>query len=491
MRLISGIILWITFSYILYAFFYFYREAFRILTGELGGQILLILDEKETFQYNLFYSSLASSIGYMFSLRFVLSNSVSGQPFKTRTLIRRTLNDESFFTWSFLLWFGKVTSMLGIWYIIFPMQFDIDFLKEFPLLLILLPLTVFLSTWPKLSRIIRNDKFKWIGISFGLFMMMSFAFAFKNFMNTEKINRNILKNSIEYTYDLKVPKSQSHQWIQRKSLVTDIYLVRDTINELKPLIYFGDVNTQVALNNIAHQLNIEKDKLSEIERDQLIANLHIDRNISMNFINKLKYQFRKANFRNVQYSTGRKYSKYPSNYALFKYSGIQHYLNSRYYPEFEDFLDSAENLDFSKHAIRIPESQMYRVNALKEYNRIAIHVDKLGTTLNNRMIAKEELERVIYKFIKRYSPNFVIIYNADDNITYYRYIENLDLIYTQIDRLRNEMSLKLYEQPFDYWYWGDEMDSIKSKYPRNIVEWTQEEKRLIELMKKAGNNSYE
>lgn len=134
-RLISGIILWITFSYILYAFFYLYREAYRILTSGFYDKMLLVLDKKENFLHNFFYAALASSLGYMFSLRFVLNNSIYGQPIRTRTFIRRTLNDEGFFTWSFLLWFGKLASMLGISYTMFPLQFDIDFLKEFPLLL--------------------------------------------------------------------------------------------------------------------------------------------------------------------------------------------------------------------------------------------------------------------------------------------------------------------------------------------------------------------
>jgi len=49
------------------------------------------------------------------------------------------------------------------------------------------------------------------------------------------------------------------------------------------------------------------------------------------------------------------------------------------------------------------------------------------------------------------------------------------------------MSIDLYDKPFEDWYrWDEQWDSINSRYPTNIIEWTFEEKRLIELMKKAN-----
>ena len=125
---------------------------------------------------------------------------------------------------------------------------------------------------------------------------------------------------------------------------------------------------------------------------------------------------------------------------------------------------------------------MYRINALKGYNRIEIYVNNENATLNGEIVSKEMLEQIVYQFIKNYSPNFVVIFNLDDQVTYGRYIEYLDLIYARIDQLRNEMSIDLYKQPFDYWYWGEELDTIKFRYPRHIIEWNQEEKRLIKLM---------
>ena len=485
----SGTILWIIFSYILYAFFFLSREIFRFLTADFGDQVLLVLDKNETFIYNLFCSSLAVAIGYGLALRFVLQNSVTGQSAKARFLMRRTLNEQDFFTWAFLSWFSRITSILGICYIAFPIQYDVYFLDEFPFLLTLLPIVVFFTTWPKLALITKGYRLKWTAISLGIFATMSFGFAFKSFLASEKINKILLKKSIEYTYGLTVPRSQTQQLLQRRSLTTNVYIVRDTIDPFQPIIFINNVYTQTGLDSIDIKLNIERDKLSWIESSQMAINLHIDENIPMTFVEELKYRFRQDSLRIIQYSTGQKHSKYPPNYPQWKYSGIQQNLYPRHYPKFVSFLDSAEHLDFDKYTIRLPESMMYRVNALKEYNRIEVYVGKDDVMVNGATVTDSKLAEIVYKFTKKYSPDNVIIFNKDNQITFGRYIEYLDLVYSQIENLKNEMSLELYQRPLEYWYWQPELDSIKSKYPRNVLEWTREEQRLLDLMKKAGNTT--
>ncbi|WOK07476.1 hypothetical protein RT717_02425 [Imperialibacter roseus] len=487
--LTSGTILWITFSYILYAFFYLSREILRFLTADFGDQVLLVLDKNEAFIYNIFCSSLAVAISYGLALRFVLQNSVAGQSAKTRLLIRRTLNDQGFFTWAFLSWFSRLISILGICYITFPIQYDIYFLDEFPLLLILLPIVVFFSTWPKLSRITKGYAAKWATVSFGLFATMSLGFTFKSFLASEKIDTILLKKSIEFTYGLTVPRSQIHQMLPRRSLTTNVYVARDTIDPFQPIIFVKDVYIQTGLDSVDFKLNLERDKLSWLESSQMAINLHIDENIPMTFVEELKYHFRRDSLSIIQYSTGHKHSKYPTNYPLWKYSGIQQYLYPRFYPKLVEFLDSAEHLDFTKHRIRLPQSMMYRVNALEEYDRIEVYIGKQEVMVNGTVVSDDRLAEIVYKFTKKYSPDNVIIFNKDNQITFGRYIKYLDLVYSQIEKLKNEMSLELYQKPFDNWYWLPEFNVINSKYPRNVLEWTREEERLLGLMKKAGNTT--
>jgi biopolymer transport protein ExbD len=489
-QLISGIILWITYSYVLYAFFYLFREAFRFLTTGVGDQILLILDAKENFIYNLFYASIASSLGYIISLKFVLQNSTMGQSRRSRFFIRRTINDGGFFFWSFLFWFGKIMGVLGITYIY--LQFEINFLIEFPLLLCLIPIVVFLSTWPGLRMFLGQKTFQWFIVSFGLFTTMSFIFALKDFIEVDQINKNLLKTSVEYSYGLSVPVSEYHKPIARRYLATDLYLVNDSVTSI-PVIFLDDVYNRIDIKKVSENLMQEKAKYSVYDEYQMVINLHINKNIQLSYVNKLKREIRKSGIGRVQYSTFKVDSKYPSYHPIFKYSGIEQYLYP-WYLGLEPFLDSAENLDFSKYTIRIPEAAKYRIIDIKKYNRVELKVDRSKVYLNGRQFTKAQLKALLYALTKKYSPKFAVIYSPSDEIKYERYIEYLDLIYSVNYQVKNEMSQELfnkpYEQmnPFDDRYSSDEKDSINAKYPRMVIEWTPEEKRLMKLINKAANN---
>jgi biopolymer transport protein ExbD len=482
-NLIGGLILWTLTTYIFYAFFQLYREAFRFFTGELGDSVLLVLTPSENYFYNLFHAAIASSLGYHIALRFILQNSIKRTDWRTLSLARRTLNSEGFWTWSFLLWFGKLGSMLGIWYLIFALQYDLDLMKEFTSMLVLLPLVLFYSSWPSFSRIIRANKIKWFLSLSSVFVLMSFGFAFKNFTDYQAINNNNRKHSISHTFGLDIPLTQSYKRIESRWTAIDVYVVKDTLETDQPVIFFEDIKTRINLQNIQHALTKERERYSYYDQFRITVNLHIDSQISMKYITQILDELRKSNLRNIQFSTGRRYSRYPAEYPSFKYYGIQKALPF-YYSEFVNFLDSAEQIDLIGKRFKLSESLMYRNGTLKSYNRIQINVNPDFVTLNNQKIDSLYLEQKVYHFIKKYSPNYVIVLNSDDDITYGRYIGILDILWTQVDRLRNEMSLKLYEKPFDHGYRKLEQFTIKQEYPRKILEWSNEEQRLNKLMKK-------
>ena len=95
---------------------------------------------------------------------------------------------------------------------------------------------------------------------------------------------------------------------------------------------------------------------------------------------------------------------------------------------------------------------------------------------------KKNLKKLFYGFFKRYSQNTVVIYNVEGDVPHGRYIEILDVLYWQIDRLRDELSREKYDEPFEQWDIGEKKNVIMSTYPRSIVEWTMEEERLNRLM---------
>jgi hypothetical protein len=483
--LFSGFLIWVLCAYIMYAFFQVFRETIRFLTAHLGDEVLLVLSPTENYFYNLFFASIASALGYSIAQRFVLQNSSYIHNASTKSLIRRAITKEGFHTWSFMLWFGKLGSLLGISYWISAFQYELDIISEFPLFLILLPLVLFYSSWPNISRLFKEKK-GWLFVSLTcIFLVLSFGFSFKNFLNHEKINNNLLKRSIEQTFDLQIPLSQSFEKKLRRSFTLEIYIVMDTTTSDTPLIFFQQITKNVKISNIPMAVNLEREKLSKYEYGQLQANLHIDARIKMQYIKPILEELRKANLRWIQYSTARKYSRYPSDYPYFKQFGIQRVLFPGYYPEFEEFLDSAEQINLKGKAFKLSESYMYRNAQLKNKHRIEINLSPNSILLNNQQIDLLKLEQTVYRYIKKYTPEYLIILNTQDDVTYKQYIEVLDLLYTQIDRLRNELYYELYQKPYEQQYWHSEPDTIKRLFPRNIIEWSKEEERLNELIKKT------
>ncbi len=483
-QVVTGLLAWLIFSYIFYAFFYILREAFRILTAigsAVGYQPLMVLSDVELFFYNLFYAAIALAVGYMFALRLVLQSVSRSQPRKTRYFIRNTLNDQGFITWSFLFWFSKLGGLLGICFLMVYLQYDLNFIVDYPLLLVLLPLVIFLGTWPSFSRLIRARTFRWFGMSMGIFISMSFIFSQKNFIDVDKVNHGLLKNNIDYAYSLDLPRSQSHEEVFKKSLVTEVYVVMDSAN--KPLIFFESTKRPVNLDGLDWEIRAEKDKLSMYEQDRWMPVLFIDSNIPMSYIKDLKYAFRKSEVRKVMYSTGMKFSKYPSTYPLLRLSGITQVLGPEYYPEFESFLDSAERMDRIKYTLKLSESMMYRINWFDTVNRIEVSSSRSGVKVNGQTVNESKLEEVVYAFFKRLAPDAIVFYSVDNDVPYGRYIEILDVLKWQIDKLHDELSFELYDEPFEHWDSRAKKSIIYARYPRAIVEWTREEERLLELMK--------
>lgn len=485
-HILIGISCWIAFAYILYAFFYIFREIIRYLTlgDDLSGNTLLILNAEEHYIYNLFFAAIASALGYMLAFRFTLGYFFFINQNKTRLNVRQLSNSQSFNFWVFLFWFGKVGSFLAIWYLIYPLQYDIDFIQEFPELLLLIPIVLFIFTFQGIRKLVGNNWKQWMLITTSIFVSMSFLFSFKDFINVETINYNLKNLIIEEAYDLQLPESTTHNRIQRCYLASNLYVVRDSVDKKKPLLFINSIFQPTTFSRLSVDLKSEQGRLSEHERDKLFVNIMMDSSLSINYLSPIKDELRKLGIRSIQYSTGLLNSKYPSDYPYFKYWGIQQVL-PLYSPKLKSFLDSAENIDLTKYKITLPDSYLYRNESILKTNRVKITVDEQHVYLNNQLVSPDQLRNVLYHLIKKYNPDFKVIYEPNPQISYGRYIRYLDLIISVNAQLRNEMSMQHYGEPFDPLAYDRDNTIITDQYPDILVEWTAEEKRLNQLMEKT------
>jgi len=101
-----------------------------------------------------------------------------------------------------------------------------------------------------------------------------------------------------------LPRATQLTKIERKSLVSYIYIGEPKNPSLygsEPRIQTNDVF--IAPEDIVQFVNQEKDKLSEVERDQITMSLKGDIEIKMGIVSDVQQQLREANARKVLYSS--------------------------------------------------------------------------------------------------------------------------------------------------------------------------------------------
>ncbi len=104
-----------------------------------------------------------------------------------------------------------------------------------------------------------------------------------------------------------LPRATQLTKIERKSLVSYVY-----IGEPKNTNQYGDepkIQTNdvfVDVSEIVQFVSQEKDKLSEVERDQITMSMKVDVDVKMGIVSDVQQEFREANARKVLYSSVRR-----------------------------------------------------------------------------------------------------------------------------------------------------------------------------------------
>ena len=101
----------------------------------------------------------------------------------------------------------------------------------------------------------------------------------------------------------RIPGATELRKLQRKSLVSYLYVGKPKQNQFgtEPLIQANDVF--ITTNDIVLWVTQEKDKLSEVERDQITIALKVDKEVKMGLISDVQMELREVNARKLMYTT--------------------------------------------------------------------------------------------------------------------------------------------------------------------------------------------
>jgi biopolymer transport protein ExbD len=100
----------------------------------------------------------------------------------------------------------------------------------------------------------------------------------------------------------RIPRAEQLVKLEKKKLVTYLYIgkPKDVALGVEPLIQANDAF--VSIDGIVQWVNVEKDKLSEVERDQITISLKVDEETKMGIIVDVQTELRNANARKIIYA---------------------------------------------------------------------------------------------------------------------------------------------------------------------------------------------
>lgn len=103
-----------------------------------------------------------------------------------------------------------------------------------------------------------------------------------------------------------IPQARELNKLERKSLVSYIYIGKPKKADLgsEPRIQLNDALAQP--EDIQLFVNREKDKLTEVERDQITMALKVDRDVKMGIVVDVQQQLKEVNARKILYSATKK-----------------------------------------------------------------------------------------------------------------------------------------------------------------------------------------
>lgn len=164
-----GIIFGLTIAVLLNFFMNWSRESLRLLTILRD---LLILEKRELFLYDLFFSSFSTAFGLGFTIIYWLHYE--------RKIVRKRYMRTYAITYTFLISFlpfiilVRIGSLLPfLIYCMYGYDDQLNFLKEYWLFISLIPLYIFLANW-NIVRILYKTRF-WIILSFFIWSAVSMS----------------------------------------------------------------------------------------------------------------------------------------------------------------------------------------------------------------------------------------------------------------------------------------------------------------------------
>jgi len=257
---------------------------------------------------------------------------------------------------------------------------------------------------------------------------------------SSQYTRTPYKNSMENVLDnrnmkINLPVISRYRLMEDQSRVYDIFLgYPDDSKTGDPELIF--LKTDIDFEQFPEMLEKEKKNHKSIDHPFLTAVLHIDKDVPMRYVYKLKQLMRE------------------NNALKFADAGIPH---------------DGQVLPVLRHTVGLPrllppmDAQIIEKEEIRKRGISIFEID-----LAARNITPAALDRDLKEFMKA-NKQFVMILKFDNNIPYGEYMETVDMIFDAVYDLRQELALRKYNIPYND-LGPVQQKEIKEIYPMTLTE---------------------
>ena len=441
-KIVIGLVIWLLFSFLFYAFVFVLRESLRLLTINEYYD-LVILSDKEMWFYNFFFALIATIFGQSICFSFWLSGPRSF--LRTHNYLRTNIiHDQRLLNTYFLHWFSKLAiTIIGALYIPLKQNISFNIYKDYKWALILVVVVLFTQTWNSIRHVYKLKSFKWQLYATLFITLTAYGLSHINLINYKELNQVVLNKNIFYSFNLQLPQLECSNytcWHGRPYQI--LYVVKKTkdVNHHENIIIMD--NEEISKKDFRTKV---KTKLSDIYpsyySSRIRYELYIDQNVDMKFINWVKEELSYMGIYKVGFAfipTNDMHKTTYSNDATFSYR-----------LPFKPTIPPPPGIKPSSNIIEI-----------KHLNNKLI--------VNDQVIELNNLNKKLYQLIEKNSDH-LINYFVDDKLLYKDYLSILTITKNVIDQLRDSCATSRYNMSFedlDYEY----QKEIRYRFPYRIKE---------------------
>lgn len=387
----------------------------------------------------------------------------------------------------------KAFVLFAIMSITMPLHYDTNFVEDFWLLCIVLPISLFLNSWLHTYRVLGRSTFRWMLICLALTTTNTLIIKQITLIDYQKVDTVLLEDDVHTNYQIEVPVTSNFEENRGNGQkYNHVYIGIDKKGNFRRVAtIIKDPVSEKLIEVLPQEIPDIMAKEPRQEHlwyhDQFIV-IHADQSVKMKYINAVLNEFRTDFYGKVLYATTPKNTQYPLGHPYFKNVGILENLPFNC-SSIIDQVDSLKALGYTGEQVRFPSFLCYRTIHLQEYNRLKITLTPDKLYLNNQSVTQEKLTTIVSYLFRCYQQNSALLLDVHEDCSYGQYIELQDLLRNAIMKLRHEEAYKLhgkiYQDPRNLWDESRQpMNEIRHRYPFNFIHMTKEDRYLYNFKKR-------